>query len=108
MIPNFVCYRVFLNYRWEFGKNHVKIILPPHIKKRIKQNTKFWVEDLQLPMGVNLYGEEIATKKGICADESSLLRLISGGNDLPLIIKREFLKDNDNNHSNVRQMFLSI
>lgn len=43
--------------------NHLKMFLPPHIKKRIKQNTKFWVEDLQLPKGINLYGEKNCNKE---------------------------------------------
>lgn len=79
------------------------MILPPHIKKRIKQNTKFWVEDLQLPKGINLYGEKKLQQRN--EGKSSLLRSISGGNYLPLIIKREFLKGSDDTYSNVRQCF---
>lgn len=50
--------------------NHLKIILPPHIKKRIKQNAKFWVEDLQFPKRICI-GEVISTKKGGCEAKSS-------------------------------------
>lgn len=36
---NFFSYCVFFNYPWESVKNHLKIILPPHKKEGIKQNT---------------------------------------------------------------------